>query len=247
MLQVNQLIGFGAGGRGKITFVGGKIVERVSSLSADQTVAINSGLTGGIASSASSGDLVVAMYALESGATNLTLAITDGSNNYTLIGSELYQVTGGGGKGINLRVAYKFITSDTNVTFGPTQDGVQNGVAGICVFRGVDPAPLDVAAQSATATASDDPNPPAITPVTAGSFILAIGATGHDSSTATFTTPSDLTNFFSLSVKDADASALAFGLKTDWISGSFDPNVLLLNSLASESAWGAFTIAFRPA
>ena len=72
-----------------IGFVGSKIATQAASTTVGGSLSLNAGLTGGSASAVSAGDLVIAVFGTGSTA-DRTLSITDGTNNYTLIGSELY-------------------------------------------------------------------------------------------------------------------------------------------------------------
>lgn len=247
MLTVNQLIGFGAGGgRGQIQYVGGKIATKLGATSGNSTIALNSGLTGGIASSASPGDFVVAMFGTGSIA-DRTLAITDGTTDYTLIGSELYS---NDGDDTNLRVAYKFIAADTATTFGPTGAAEDGGTMAVRVYRGVDPSnPLDVAAVTASATnqSSAAVNPPAITPVTAGAWIVVFGAGSVGGSPDGTYASSDLAAFLTATTSETQTSVGGVGHKSDWVSGEFDPAAWTGVGSNVDYSWAAVTIALRPA
>lgn len=236
---------------GGILFVGGAVAAKNGATSGDTTIALNSGLTGGIASAAQAGDLVIAAFATGSTA-DRTLAITDGSNDYTLIGSELY---GNDADDVNLRVAYKFITSDTATTFGPTGSTSDGGAMAVYVFRNVNASsPLDVAAQTATGTNTYLCDPPAITPSTAGAFIVVVGA----GTCGTFSGPpepafasSDLTAFQTVAgaSEEVNTAILGVGHKNDWSSGAFNPAAFTVSndSDSADNSWAAVTFALRPA
>lgn len=228
-----------------IEFVGGAVYTSFASSSA-RTMALNSGLTGGIASSVSEGDLVIAAYSGYSTA-DRTLPITDGTTSYTLIGSELYS---NDSNDTNLRVAYKFMgsTPDTTTTFdggGATGDGAGRIVL---VFRGVDPTtPLDVAAVTGTGINSCLANPPSITPVTPGAFIVAVGAGATGTTRNTFSS-SDLTDFFTGFSQQTRDGTIGAGHKDDWTSGAFNPSAFTFGGSDSTSfSWAAVTLALRPA
>ncbi len=225
-----------------IQFVGGAITTKVGASSGTSTLAINSGLTGGIASGVSSGDFVLAVFGTGSTA-NRTLSITDGTTDYTLAGSQLY--SNASGRDTNLRVAYKRVTSDTSITFGPTGDAADAGAMAAYVFRGVDPTtPLDVTVTTATGTGAASPNPPAITPATAGAFIVCIGAAGHSAGTETFST-SGLVDFLTAGQNDTNDVTLGIGHKDDWSSGAYD-QAAFSGPFGFTESWAAMTIALRP-
>ncbi len=225
-----------------IQFVGGATASKLGATSGNSTIPLNSGLTGGIASAAASGDFVIGVFATAS-VSDRTLAITDGSTAYTLIGSEVYIAsTGISGVDVNLRVANKFITSDTDTTFGPTTDANDAGAMAVFVFRGVDTSsPLDVAVTTSSNVNGVIPNPPSISPVTPGAVVVSIGASAHREGVETFSS-GDLSGFLSVGSDDFydvtlgigygvnDASAFTF-------SGASDPDY----------SAAAMTIALRPA
>lgn len=230
-----------------IEFVGGAQAGKVGATSGNSTIALNSGLTGGIASAVAAGDLVVAVFATGSTA-NRTLAITDGTNPYTLIGSELYQDDV---FDTNLRVAYKFMggTPDTSTTFGPTGNAADSGAMAVYVFRGVDPTtPLDVAAVTGQAANTSRVVPPDITPSTAGAFPVVVGAAAHNGGVDTFTS-SDLTDFQTIGgANDTNDVTLGIGHDPAWSSGA--TNYATWGHSQADSAdfsWAAITFALRPA
>jgi hypothetical protein len=227
-----------------IQFVGGRTATRAASTSGTVTLAINSGLTGGIASAAASGDFVIGIFATASTA-DRTLSITDGTTDYTLIGSELYA---NDTYDTNLRVGYKRITADTAITFGATGNANDQGVIGACVFRGVNATtPIDVTTTTATGTDGSAANPPSITPVTPGAFIVCVGASAYDfASGQAFS--SSLTDFFSVR-NDAAGNiiVMGFGHKDDWSSGAFDAAAFTPVDTSSLNSWAAMSIALRPA
>lgn len=227
-----------------IQFVGGKSDTKDGATSGNSTITLDSGLSGGIASSVSDGDFVIAAFATTSTA-NRTLSITDGTNPYTLIGSELYSDDGADS---NLRVAYKFVSGDTSITFGPTGNASDPGVMAVYVFRNVNQTtPLDVAVTTATGTNTGLANPPSISPVTDGTYIVVVGS-GAVADPAARIASSDLTNFLSLQWSDTYHAVLGIGQKDDWSSGSFDPAAFTYSAGGdfTVNSWCAMTIAIRP-
>jgi hypothetical protein len=247
MLHVNQLIGFGASGRARrpLEFVGGAISAKAGATSGNSTVALDSGLTGGVSSAAEAEDLVIAVFSSGSTA-DRTLSITDGTDDYTLIGSELYA---NDSVDVNLRVAYKFVSGDTAVTFGPTGNADDGGVTAVYVFRGVDQGtPLDVTPTTATGTDTVLANPPAITPVTPGAFIVCVGAGASLATGSTTFASSDLTGFRTIYSSDLNDNYLGIGHKNNWVSGAFNAAAFTLatGSDSSGGSWAALTFSLRP-
>lgn len=233
-----------AAGRGQIQYVGTAAATKVGT--ADTTIALNSGLAGGVSSAVQDGDFVIAIFAVGS-TSDLTLSITDGANPYTLIASELWADDT---RDTNLRVAYKFVSGDTSTTFGSTGAASDNGGATrVYVFRGVDQStPLDVAATTATAANSVLANPPSITPSTPGAVIVCIGAGAHGDDAGESFTSSDLSQFVSSNRDATNDIVLGVGQKTDWVSGAFDCAAFTYsNSDSTSNSWAAMSIALRPA
>jgi hypothetical protein len=247
MLRVNQLIGFGAGGGPQgIQFVGGATAAKVGATSGNSTIALDGGLTGGISPSVADGDFVLAVYGMASN-TSRTLAITDGTTGYTLVGSQLF--ANSDTVDTNFRVGRKFVSGDTATTFGPTGNANDPGAMGVYVFRGVDPTtPLDVSVVTATGINSAFPNFAAITPSMKGAFIIAVAASGHIGGFDVYNTPSDLIGFQSVGGDDSIGGiTIGMGHKADWVSGSFDPATWVHPDTNDISSWAAITIALRPA
>jgi len=234
---------------GNIALVGYKTVNRAQGSTSGVSTSLSSGLTGGSRSAVQAGDFVLAVHLLAS-ASDSTLSITDGTNPYTLVGSELY--ANDNDVDTNLRVAYKFMggTPDTSTSF-PAVGGINDSVsAAVYVFSGVNATtPLDVAATTATGVNSAKPNPASITPSTAGSWIACIGASGNSFVASQTYTNSSLTSVASTYIEGfAYTAMLGIGLKTNWSSGAFDcPAYTLSGSDSTSASWAAVTVALRPA
>lgn len=231
----------------RIQYVGGATAGKAGAISGNSTIALNSGLTGGIASSAAAGDLVIAVFGTGATANN-TLAITDGSTDYTLIDSELYQDDT---FDTNLRVAYKFMggSPDASTTFGPTGNANDAGAMGVYVFRGVDPTtPLDVAAVSGQAADTSRVVPPDITPSTAGAYVAVVGAAAHNGGVDTFTTTNFLFDFFTQGgTNDTNDVTIGAALFDDWTSGATNYATWGHSQTDSTSfSWAGITLALRP-
>lgn len=225
----------------QIEYVGG-YAAIVTSSSSNVTVTFGGNLTGGLASSASAGDLVVVYFAVGSTA-DVNLVIAGYTEVADLYINDTYDA--------NLAVGYKVMgsTPDTTVTLtGGTLGTANAGAIAIQVWRNVDPLlPLDVAAVTATSTNSAAANPPAITPVTSGAVIVAGGAAAHARGSVTFSS-SDLSGFVtSGGANNTNDATVGLGYAT-WTSGAFDPAAFTFNSTDSgQHSWAAVTLALRPA
>ena len=224
-----------------IQYVGGNTATKAGATSGNSTISLTA-LTGGISSSAAAGDIVIAVFATGSAA-DRTLSITDGTTAYTLIGTELY--SNGTTYDTNLRVAYKVLTAaDATVTFGPTLNAQDAGAMALHVWRGVDSTtPLDVAATTATGTGSGRPNPPAITPVTAGSEIIVAG--GAAAGTGAVFVGTGLSNFRTATSVDTNDAMVGIG-SFDWVSGTYDPAAWTGGTANAADSWASITLALRP-
>jgi len=224
-----------------LQYVGGNTATKVGATSGNSTISLTT-LTGGIASAAAAGDLVIAVFATGSTA-NRTLSITDGTTAYTLIDTELY--SNGTTYDTNLRVAYKLLTAnDTSVTFGPTLNAQDAGAMAVHVWRGVNTASIfDVAAVPATGTGSGRPNPASITPTTSGAFIVIAGA--GSAGTGAVYTASYLSNFRTATSADTNDAMVGIG-SLAWTSGPYDGAQWTGGTTNAADSWAAMTIALRP-
>lgn len=224
-----------------IQYVGGAISTTVGTDSGTTNLSLTS-LTGGISTSAETGDVVIAAFATGS-ASNRTLSITDGSTEYTLIGAEFYSDDS---YDTNLRVAYKKLTAaDASTVFGNTMALNDAGVFCVSVWRGVSDMVLDVPAQQAGSGNSGRPEPPPITPVSEGAVILAIGAAALNTISAAFTT-TELSNFISAFSQDTNDVVLGLG-SFAWTSGTFTPLQWISGPSSTSASQASTTIALRPA
>lgn len=224
-----------------IAYVGGYAQTLIGTTS-DVVVTFGGNLTGGVSNSASEGDLVIVYFGTGSvveqaisisGYTQLTKLYVDAS---------LYDT--------NLLVAYKFMgsTPDTSITLlGGTFDTRDAGAVCIQVWRNVNlTTPFDVTTTTDTNSSTVLCDPPSITPVTSGSYIVSGGAGAHSRGIPVFTS-SDLSGFISVGSNDTRDVAIGLGYK-EWVSGSFDPSQFTFGGLDSTSNSNAsVTIALRPA
>ena len=136
-------------------------------------------------------------------------------------------------------------TPDTTTTFGPTGNNADAGAMAVYVFRGVDSGtPLDVAAVTATGTATGRPNGASITPSTSGAIVVVAGGASAGTG-ATFTT-SDLSAFRTATSADTQDAMIGVGNYV-WSSGAFDPAAWTGGTTNAADSWAAITLALRPA
>lgn len=225
-----------------ISYVGGTTSTFVGATNGTQTISLTA-LTGGSNTSPSIGDVVILAYATGSTA-DRSLTVSDAA--YLDAATELY--ANGSTSDTNFHVWYKVLTAaDTSVDVSKSGSNSDASAVAIKVFRGVDTStPLGVAATTATGTGTGRPNPPSITPVDTGSWIVtcygSAAATG-----AVYTSPADVTNFNSATSSDTTDAMVGMGTKTNWVSGAFDPAAISAGgTTGSGDSWAAVTLALKP-
>lgn len=226
-----------------IQYVGGVSSGRAgATTTASQSL---TSLTGGIASAPAAGDLVVVWVstATASGYAPSTLAVSGYS-------TETMQSQTGVTNYAYAQLSWKVMTStpDTSITI-PSSGNARNAQSwAVHVFRGVDAStPFDVASQNATGTATGRPDPAAITPSTAGAWILWLGASAAGTG-ATYTAPTDFSaGWLTDTEVDTYDSMLGAGYYTGWTSGAYNPAAISAGgTTGSTDSWVAKTSALRP-
>lgn len=229
-----------------ITFIGSGTQLAAGSTSAN-TVTFTSALrdeSNALISALVEGDLVVLVWGTGSTADRNPTAPTGYTERANLYSDNTEDT--------NLVIWTKFMgaTPDTTVDVPGSGAAADARVAHIYAFRGVDATtPLDVAVTTATGTGTGQPNPPAITPATAGAWIVVAGASGAATG-ANFDAPADLsatTNHWRTGTRaDTHDATCGTGLKTDWASGAFDPAAWTGGTTGAGDSWAAATLALRP-
>jgi hypothetical protein len=226
-----------------IQYVGGVLNGRAgATTTTNQSL---TALTGGIGSAPQAGDLVLVYISIGTAAgytpSNYTPSGYASIGAYVSVGAANYTYTD---------TAWKFMTStpDTSVTI-PSSGNARNAQSwAIQVFRGVDPTFNPFYAHSAAAgSASGRPNPAAITPSTAGSWITYFGASAAATGAA-YTAPTGFaTNWLSRTTADTYDSMIGAGYYTGWTSGSYDPAAITEGGTTnSADTWVAVAIALKP-
>lgn len=223
-----------------ISYVGGRTFSFLG-VTTDQTIPLTT-LTGGSDTAPQAGDFVVVFYGTGSN-TNRTLTVR---SSYTTVSSAFVSST----TWTNYTGAYKFMgaTPDTSVIVSGTGSTADGGAGTIHVFRGVDTTtPLDVTTVTGSSGTTTRPDPGAITPVTAGAWIVAAGAGGNTGGASTTFSSSDLTSFITISSNDTYDVTVGGGIKTDWTSGAFDPAQFTYSGTDSTLFSNrSLTLALRP-
>lgn len=225
-----------------IQFVGRTSAGRNGNANATTTQSLT-GLTGGIASQPAEGDYVFVVCVSGSQGRNPSAAIS----GYSTIGTQL-NVTSTT-YDTSLQVSYKKMTStpDTSITI-PAQGNVADAQARcVMVFRGVDPnTPFDVTSVSATGTTTTNFDAAAITPVSAGAWVVIAGG-GSSATTGNYTAPTDFsTNWETNNGSDTNDASAGMGYYDGWTSGSVNPAATTGGTAISTASWAAWTFALRP-
>lgn len=226
-----------------LQYVGG--FGLASSSGTTYTVSLT-GLTGGLASSPSTGDVVVVSVG-RGGTSNVAPTCSgNSSGSYTGAASALYS---NDTWDTNYRMFYMVMgaTPDTSLTINRASSTTYGFATTVQVWRGVDTTtPLDVTSTTATGINTSLANPPSITPTTAGAIIIAGGAACQTSAGAAFTIPSGMANGVSVNGNGSTADIGVFIASYAWTSGAYDPAAVTGGTTSTSSSWAATTIALRP-
>jgi len=227
-----------------IEFVGGLSSSRNGNSNATTSQSLTS-LSGGIASAPAEGDLVIVACAVGSQDRNSDQAIS----GYSTLGTQLNRSDDT--YDASMQVSYKVMGSspDTSITI-PAQGNAADGQAwAVMVFRGVDPdTPFDVASVSATGNNTARFDAPAITPSTAGAWIVIAGGGASSNGTTLYTAPTGFTDdWLAANGADTNDGSVGMGYYTGWTSGSYNPDVVGGGSTNTANSWVAWTMALRPA
>jgi len=231
----------GSGGASGIKYVGGytDIVDD----SDDTVISFGGNLTGGISSSAQEGDLVLVYfgYSITQGSAYPLASITDYTEYVNISSTDFFIST--------LIVGYKFMgaTPDSSLTINGGGGTICSGAVGVQVWRDVDSVtPFDVTRTTNTQSSTVEPNPPSITPITDGAYVVAGGHGAHSEGNQTFSS-SDLDGFITQGQTVLTDSTIGLGYKK-WVSGSFNPAKFTFSGTDSTSCSNcSTTLALRPA
>lgn len=154
----------------------------------------------------------------------------------------------------NFLVSYKVMggTPDTSVTI-PASNATTAGVAyAIYVFRGVNTVggPFDATPVVTGAINTGVANAAAITPDTAGAWIVVFGGAAVAAG-AVFTNPAGMsttTNHFRSATITSTTNDANIGgaIYTGWTSGSYDPAAFGGSTTTNTGSWSAVTLALMP-
>src|SRR3989344_84627 len=222
-----------------LTFVGN---NSATGNSASFTVALDA-LTGGIATSAAAGDLVIVADGW-TGTTDGNPGV--GTANYTEV-ADLYSDDG---FDANFSVNWKIMggTPDTSVSCNGSGSTTLGAVCMVQVWRNAaSTTPMDTAVVTSTLTNGAKPNCDSITPVTSGAVVIcAVLATDDDNTLPTVNAPTGYVNLVSAQVDPG--SAISGGMSSKfWTSGAEDPGALGNWDTTNTNSSANVTLAIQPA
>lgn len=204
---------------------------------------LNFALTGGIASVPAIGDVVIVAFSAGSIA-SASLAVTGYTQLAFLYSSDTYDTI--------LYVGYKVLSAaDTTLVTSSIGTGSTSNAGAFCVqvWRNIDTTtPIDQTTTTATGLNTAYPIPPAITPVSNRSVIIAVSASGHIFGTtayASYPLPYARTVGGSNDTYDTTLGITSFPYKN---TAAIYPVPFFVNFTDSTSySWAAATVALRPA
>lgn len=230
-----------------IQYVGGVTSGRAGSTSTT-TQSLSGTLAGGIAASPAAGDLVVVYCSVGWDTTAATSQTISGNNSGAYSNEAFQSVDDTNDSGSQLNYQRMGATPDTSLTI-PSSASIRNAQRWVVhVFRNVDAAtPLDVAAVPASGINTGRPDPAAITPSTAGAWIVAFYASAAAAGTA-YTAPTDFaTDWLGGTQADTVDCMQGGGYYTGWTSGAYNPAAITAGgTTGTGDSWTAMTIALRP-
>lgn len=143
---------------------------------------------------------------------------------------------------VDCRIYYKLISASES---NPTFDYVSDSSFGIlAIFRGVDTTtPIDVHAAAVAAGLDASPNPPSVTTVTDGAWVIALEGNDDNDNTNGTPYPSGYTGiqYGDAATFSGPGGGMAYLVKAT--AGSEDPGVF---TLGATEQWIADTLALRP-
>jgi hypothetical protein len=222
---------------GGLVYVGGRSETRQASGGWALSL---TGLTGGVGTQPAEGDLVIIAYA-NSSALDRDLAVSGYTELTDLYVNDTFDC--------QLGVYYKIMSSSPDTSATLTAYTNINAAA-VHVWRGVNATtPMDVTRAVATGTNTGVPNPPALTPVTAGAVIVVVGAYAAEFGHGAALTAASLDNFVQAH-GDGSGNNFHVGVgvgSIEWTSGSYDPAAFGGGEADTSNSWCACTLALRPA
>ena len=230
-----------------ITYVGGVTGGRAGSTST-AAQSLSGTLSGGSNTSPLAGDLVcVYCSAADDGTVPATTQLISGniSGAYSNLSAQYADDT----YGTCSQFSYQFMgaTVDIEIVIPSSGNGRNAQRWVVHVFRNVNSGtPLDVTSVPASGIDTGRPDPAAITPTTAGAWILACYASAAAVGTA-YTAPTELVDWLGGTTADTADCMNGAGYYDSWSSGAYNPQAITAGgTTGANDSWTAMTVALRP-
>lgn len=228
-----------------ISYVGGVQGGRAGSTSTT-TQSLNGTLTGGSDTSPSAGDLVIVWCSVGTNSSYLASSqIVSGNNNGTYSYTTFQSQADTYYSQSQLNYKIQGATVDTSLTI-PSSGSSRNAQRWIVhVFRGVSASsPFDVTPVPSSGDNTGRPNPTAITPSTAGAWIVAYYASAVATGIA-YTSPG-LSGWLGDTTADTYDVIQGGGYYSSWTSGEYDPPAITAGgTINTTDSWTGMTLALR--
>lgn len=221
-----------------LSYVGGTGFSSGLTTSVNHTVSLTS-LTGGVAASPSSGDIVIVGVSFR-GSSDQDISVS----GYTEI-ADLYQDQAVNDS--NCGVFYKVLSAaDSSLTVNCGSASQRVAVA-IQVWRGQAASPFDVTATTSGAAGIGIPAPPNISTVSNNCVVIVFGGASADETypQTDFTVPTGMGNFVFANNSDRAQAGMASILRPT--AGLYTPQQFGGGSTKQANSWNAVTMALKPA
>lgn len=208
------------------------------------TVSLSGTLTGGIASSPATGDLIVVMTGFGNTAASAPNVTGNNSGAYVGVGTAIHA---NDTWDTEVRPFYRVVgaTPDTSLSITRTASAVYGGATVVHVWRGVDEANPFIGVTQTSGTNGCVINPPAYNPAVADALIIAGGAGTMAATSNPYTAFTGMSNFITIK-GDGTTSDTGTAMASFLYAGvSYDPPAVSGGTTSTSSSWGGFTFAFR--
>ena len=210
------------------------------------SVSLSGTLTGGVASSPATNDLVVVMAAHGNTASSAPNVTGNNSGAYTGIGTAIHA---NDTWDTEARPFYKVMggTPDTSLTITRTNTTTYGGATVVHVWRGVDTSNPFIGVQQTSGTNGCVINCPAYNPAVTDAMIFAGGAGTMAATSSAYTGITGMSNFVTRKGDGSTSDCGTVLANYAYAGVSYDPAAVSGGTTSTSSSWAGFTFAFRMA
>lgn len=228
------------------TYVGGQ-VGAISNSTSSWSVPLT-GLTGGIASSPSEGDLVLVAYAVST-TNNANTNINYSISGYTKIMDEFESISTG--YYTNLGVLYKLMgaTPDQSISLQGVSNSFNSGAVAVHVWRNIDTSNPVISFNVAPKTGTVIPDLPQYITSIQETEVVVISAGAHSRGSVEYLNPGDLSNFISDGGTDNSDSSIGMGSISTKTATTVSPKPFEFNNASpinTDNSSIGVTLGLRP-